>query len=176
MMTSFKDRLPATLLTERLTLVTPSLDHVSQMARLANNKRIHAVLSRLPHPYEEKDGRLFVTEIARGDAEHAWSILEGHRYLGTIGLHLLPDQLPELGYWLGEPYWGQGFATEAARAVVAAARAAGAVALRSRALLTNTASRHVLRKAGFVEIGESVDASGTLTGQAVMLMRLDFER
>lgn len=172
-MTALKDRLPATLTTARLVLATPEMAHVPQMAKLANNKRIYEVLSRLPHPYGEEDGKYFVTEIARGQTEFAWSILKDDTYIGTIGLHLLPDQLPELGYWLGEAFWGQGFATEAGRAVVGAARAAGAAALRSRALLTNTGSRNVLKKLGFTETGESVDQQGTLTGQKVMLMHLE---
>lgn len=175
-MTSFKDRLPATLETARLTLATPVLAHVEQMAILANSKRIHQVLSRLPHPYEKAHGVEFVTRIARGESEYAWSILQEGIFIGVIGLHLLPDHLPELGYWLGEPYWGQGFATEAARAVVAAAQSSGAAALRSRALLGNEGSRNVLRKAGFVEIGESTDMEGTLAGRKVMLMRRDFAR
>jgi RimJ/RimL family protein N-acetyltransferase len=175
-MDSIKDRLPATLLTDRLVLTTPTLAHVPEMAVLANSKTIYEVLSRLPHPYSESDGVFFVETIARGETEFAWSILREGRYLGAIGLHLLPDQLPELGYWLGEPHWGQGFATEAALAVVAAARAAGATALRSRALLSNAGSRNVLRKAGFTEIGEATDEQGTLVGKQVMLMRLEFDR
>lgn len=175
-MTALKDRLPTTLTTARLVLTTPALAHVPQMAVLANNKRIHEVLSRLPYPYAEEHGTDFVNNIARTETEFAWSILFDGTYIGTMGLHLLPNQLPELGYWLGEPHWGQGFATEAGRAVIDAARAAGAAALRSRALLTNTGSRNVLKKLGFVEIGEDTDTSGTLTGQAVMLMRLEFER
>lgn len=174
MTAALKDRLPATLTTKRLVLATPALAHVPQMAALANNKRIHEVISRLPYPYAEKDGEHFVTEIARGETEFAWSILHKGDYVGTIGLHLLPDQLPELGYWLGEPHWGQGITTEAGRAVVDAARAAGAAALRSRALLSNAGSRNVLKKLGFVEIGESIDQDGTLKGRAVMLMRLEF--
>ena len=174
MIAALKDRLPATLTTARLVLATPALAHVPQMAALANNKRIHEVLSRLPHPYAEKHGEEFVSEIARGETEFAWSILKDGTYIGGMGLHLLPDQLPELGYWLGEPHWGQGFATEAGRAVVEAARAAGAAALRSRALLSNSGSRNVLKKLGFVEIGESTDKEGTLKGQGMMLMRLEF--
>ncbi|HEV7344045.1 MAG TPA: GNAT family N-acetyltransferase [Devosia sp.] len=118
----------------------------------------------------------FVENIARGAEEFAWSItLRGH-YIGTIGLHLLPEQLPELGYWLGQPYWGQGYATEAAHAVVAAARAANVPALRSRALLSNVGSRNVLRKVGFIETGEAVDEAGALVGQRMMQMRLELER
>ena len=173
-MDSFRDRLPNTLTTDRLVLATPNLAHVPEMAALANSKAIYEVLSRLPHPYDESHGRFFVEEIARGPEEFAWSILLQGTYIGTIGLHLLPDRLPELGYWLGEPYWGLGYATEAARAVVAAARAAGCSALRSRALLSNAGSRNVLRKVGFVEIGEATDKAGTLVGQRVMQMRLEF--
>jgi RimJ/RimL family protein N-acetyltransferase len=175
MMTALKDRLPSTLTTARLVLATPAMAHVPQMAVLANNKRVYEVLSRLPHPYGEKDGEEFVTKIARGETEFAWSILAGGTYLGTIGLHILPNDLPELGYWLGEPHWGQGFATEAGRAVVDAARAAGAAALRSRALLSNSRSRNVLKKLGFTEIGERTDKDGTLKGRTVMLMRLEFD-
>lgn len=175
-MTSFKDRLPATLVTDRLVLTTPTLAHVPEMAVLANNRAIYEVLSRLPHPYEESHGAFFVENIARGDEEFAWSILLDGRYIGGMGLHLLPDQLPELGYWLGEIHWGKGYATEAARAVVDAACAAGYPALRSRALLTNIASRSVLAKVGFVETGESVDQDGTLAGRHLMQMRLDFDR
>lgn len=173
-MNSFRDRLPATLTTDRLVLATPSLVHVPEMAVLANNSAIYEVLSRLPHPYDESHGRFFVEEIARGPEEFAWSILLQGQYIGTIGLHLLPDLLPELGYWLGEPYWGHGYATEAAHAVVVAARMAGYPGLRSRALPSNAGSRNVLRKVGFVETGEAIDEAGTLTGQRVMQMRLEF--
>lgn len=175
-MDSITDRLPTSITTDRLVLTTPTLAHVPEMAVLANSKAIYEVLSRLPHPYDESHGRFFVETIARGPEEFAWSILCDGRYIGTIGLHLLPDLLPELGYWLGEPFWGQGYATEAAIAVVAAARTAGLPALRSRALLTNTGSRGVLRKAGFSEIEEGVDEQGTLVGQRMALMRLEFTR
>jgi RimJ/RimL family protein N-acetyltransferase len=175
-MNSTRDRLPATITTDRLVLTTPTLAHVPEMAVLANNKAIHAVLSRLPHPYAESDGVFFVEQIARGPEEHAWAILHDGHYIGTMGLHVLPDMLPELGYWLGEPHWGHGYATEAARAVVAAAREAGYPALRSRALVSNAGSRNVLRKVGFIEIGEDVDKAGTLVGQTMMQMRLEFDR
>ena len=175
-MNSTRDRLPATITTDRLVLTTPTLAHVPEMAVLANSRAIYEVLSRLPHPYDESHGRDFVENIARGPEEFAWSILLQGSYIGTMGLHLLPDQLPELGYWLGQPYWGHGYATEAAQAVVAAARIAGYRALRSRALLTNAASRNVLRKVGFIETGEDVDKAGTLAGRQVMQMRLEFAR
>lgn len=173
-MTRLADRLPPSIATDRLVLATPVLAHVPALAVLANNRRIYEVLARLPHPYSEADGRVFVEEIARGDEEFAWSILCDGAYIGTVGLHLLPGEAPELGYWLGEPYWGQGYATEAARAVVAAARDAGATELRSSALVTNSGSRNVLRKAGFVEVGEGPSPNGTNAGKPAVFMRLEF--
>ena len=74
-MTALKDRLPTTLTTARLVLTTPVLAHVPQMAVLANNKRIHEVLSRLPYPYAEEHGTEFVTEIAR-ECESVGTILD----------------------------------------------------------------------------------------------------
>ena len=130
-MDSIKDRLPAIITTDRLVLTTPTLAHVPEMAVLANSKAIYEVLSRLPHPYAESDGVFFVENIARGEAEFAWAILLQGQFIDTIGLHLLPDMLPELGYWLGEPFWGQGYATEAAIAVVAAAKSARASTTRA---------------------------------------------
>lgn len=169
-MSGFRDRLPEEIVTDRLVLTTPTMAHVPDMALLANNERIYQVLTRMPHPYHESHGQDFVENVARGQEEFAWSIMLSERYIGTIGLNVLPGQLPALGYWLGEPYWGNGYATEASMAVVAAAKVAGAPALRSRALLSNDASRKVLNKAGFVELGEEDDG----VGRRMVSMRLEF--
>jgi len=173
-MVSLRDTLPATITTERLVLTTPVLAHAPEMAELANNPLIYQVLARLPHPYEREHAHAFIQTIARGPENFAWAILHNTKFLGVIGLHLLPDEQPELGYWLGQPFWGQGFATEAATAVVAAARAAGYSALRSRALLANAGSRNVLRKAGFSEISQGIDPNGTLKGRPVARLLLEF--
>ena len=176
-MTSIKDRLPATLTTDRLVLTTPTMAHAPAIALLANNARIHKVMSRLPYPYSQEDARFFVEEIAPGPEESCYAIMGGgETFMGIVGLTYAEGLAPELGYWLGEPYWNQGYATEAATAVAAAARAAGVPALRSRALLSNQGSRNVLRKVGFTEIGEEIDQKGTLVGQRVMRMRLEFDR
>lgn len=175
-MNSIKDRLPATITTDRLMLTTPTLAYVSDIALLANNRRIYEVMSRLPFPYTETDARFFIEQIVPSDEEQCYAILHGARFMGIVGLTFADGKVPELGYWLGEPYWGHGYATEAAHAVAAAAREAGYPALRSRALLGNTGSRNVLRKVGFIETGEDVDKAGTLAGRQVMQMRLEFLR
>lgn len=174
-MDSLKDRLPAALHTDRLLLTTPITAHAPAIARLANNQRIHAVMSRLPFPYAETDAQFFIEQIVPAPEEKPYAILlHGQTFMGIVGLTFAQDQLPELGYWLGEPFWGQGYATEAALAVVAAAKATGIPALRSRALFSNLGSRNVLRKVGFAETGETVDRQGNLAGQRLAQMRLEF--
>ena len=173
-MSSIKDRLPVSLTTERLVLTTPTLAHAPDIARLANNRRIHEVMSRLPFPYTLEDARFFIEDIVPSAAEKCYAITRDGTFMGIVGLTFAEGKAPELGYWLGESYWGMGFASEAANAVVAAAKDIGMPLLRSRALLSNTGSRNVLRKLGFVEIGEDTDKAGTLVGQRVMQMRLEF--
>ncbi|MBU1306088.1 MAG: GNAT family N-acetyltransferase [Alphaproteobacteria bacterium] len=176
-MDSIALRLPASIETDRLVLTTPTLAHVPEMAVLANSRAIYEVLARLPHPYGESDGRFFVETIARGQSEFAWSILRDGRYIGVIsliGIDLKDHPTPEIGYWLGEPFWGQGYATEAAVAVVAAAKVAGLPALRATALTSNNGSRNVLAKAGFIETHEGPSPHGTNAGKPTTFMRQDF--
>jgi RimJ/RimL family protein N-acetyltransferase len=175
-MNSIKDRLPATITTDRLVLTTPTLAHVPAIARLANNRRIFEVMARLPFPYGEEDARFFIEQIVPSAEEKCYAITHDGVFMGIAGLTFAAGKAPELGYWLGEPFWGRGYATEAARALVDAARAAGIPALRSRALVTNAGSRNVLRKAGFTELGEGSEPLGTNKGKPAMFMALEFDR
>ena len=175
-MDSIKGRLPASITTDRLVLTTPTLAHVPDIARLANNQRIYEVMARLPFPYTEADARFFVEQIVPSQDETCYAITRGGVFMGIVGLTYDGDSAPQLGYWLGEEYWGRGFATEAACAVVAAAKAAGVPALRSRALAGNAGSRNVLRKAGFAEIGQETETINNLAGRQLVLMHLELDR
>lgn len=167
--------LPDTIATEHLTLVTPERAHIPALAKLANNKRLHAVLSRVPYPYSQEDGHNYVEAIARSDSNWDYAItLPEKGFIGVIGFHAAPGAWPTLGYWLGEPFWGKGL-TEAAQALAAAAHATGTLAgLRSRALTTNAGSINVLHKTGFVETGTGVEPDGNLAGQMMVHFRLEF--
>jgi RimJ/RimL family protein N-acetyltransferase len=84
---------------------------------------------------------------------------------------------PELGYWLGEPYWGKGIMTEAVKALLEAAFATGFYpVVRARALQSNAASVHVLEKAGFRNVGTAVDAVGFNKGQPIFHFRMERPR
>ncbi|KKB07644.1 GNAT family N-acetyltransferase [Devosia chinhatensis] len=175
-MTAFKHRLPATLSTARLVLTAPKMAHAAAIAELCNNANVHKWIARLPFPYGLEDARFFIEQIVPSDEEACYGLILDGALIGVVGLHLLGDEPAELGYWLGEPYWGHGYATEAAQALIAAARSAGATALGSRARTTNMASRNVLRKLGFVETGKIIETDGNLEGQDMVLMSLDLTR
>jgi len=84
---------------------------------LIGAREVAATTGRIPHPYKEEDARQFLAKIeADGEVSLAVTLRENGRLIGGIGLRLEEDhQHAELGYWLGVPYWGQGYATEAAR-------------------------------------------------------------
>lgn len=139
------------LATARLALRSVELDDVPTLVELANDLEVARRLSRLPHPYGEADAVRFVTEISRQGAH--WKVVERDASMvGIVGLNPPNSGTAELGYWYGRRFWGRGFATEAARRVVAyALEESGLEALVSGYFADNEASGHVLRKVGFVE-------------------------
>ena len=141
------------LVTERLVLRKPHEDDVPELALLANNRRIADMLSRMPHPYGEAEARAFVAmageEGGRLGAVYAVTLAETGAFVGCAGLSPAERGL-SLGYWIGQPYWGQGYATEAAHALIDAAfRATNVEELHVACRVTNTASRRVIHKCGF---------------------------
>jgi RimJ/RimL family protein N-acetyltransferase len=137
--------------TARLVLRAPSLADARVFAELVNDRRIAEMLTRVPHPYTLADATEFLSSANRGDGETVFLITaRDASLLGCCGIARRPGQPPELGYWLGVPYWGKGYATEAARAVIDHAFAdLGCEALVSGARVSNPASRRVLEKCGF---------------------------
>lgn len=168
-----RQALPDTISTTDLLLRAPSHGDADPMQHLANNEKIYRVLARLPHPYTKEHAIEFITNLARTEEEHTYAIIHGGRFIGVIGLHLKGERAPELGYWLGEPYWGHGFATQAAIAVTGAARAIdSSLKFYSRALSSNLGSRRVLAKTGFLEVEERIDNCGPNIGVPVTFMEL----
>ena len=139
------------LVTERLVMRLPHVDDVPDLARLANNRRIAEMLSRMPHPYGEAEARAFVAASAerRHGCVYALTLAENGAFIGCGALNPT-DRGLELGYWIGEPSWGNGYATEAAQALVDLAfRATTIDALNVSCRVINLASRRVIHKCGF---------------------------
>src|SRR4051812_39778353 len=144
--------LPAPVLaTARLRLRAPQREDATAIAALANDRRIAENTTRIPHPYTLTDAEGFLHYLEESETETAFAITRADDALiGICGLLMKPRKMPEIGYWLGVPYWGQGYATEAARAVIDHAfEDLGLERLEAGARVSNPASRRVLEKCGF---------------------------
>jgi RimJ/RimL family protein N-acetyltransferase len=136
--------------TGRLTLRRPTLADVKAIARLASDRRVAENTRRLPHPYAEDDAIEFVRAAAHENRGTVFLIENNFAPIGVVGVDWREPDLPELGYWLGVEHWGQGFGTEAARAMIDFTFEEFDIErLISGARVTNPASRSILEKCGF---------------------------
>ncbi|PRD53338.1 GNAT family N-acetyltransferase [Phyllobacterium myrsinacearum] len=151
------------LVTERLVLRAPHTEDVDAIARLADNPRVAEMLSRMPHPYTQDHAVDFVRRANAGEigkCVYAITLAQSGTFIGCCGINYRrsqdvrmseprKDEL-EIGYWLGEPYWGKGYATETAHALVDLVfRATQVEKLHASCRVSNIGSRRVLYKSGF---------------------------
>ena len=147
---TLREASPCVLETERLTLRRPTLADVKAIALLANDRRIAENTRRLPHPYLEDHAVEFVRALADDPRETVFLIENNFEPIGMVGVDWRQPDSPELGYWLGVAHWGQGFGTEAARAVIDFTFEEFDVEhLISGARVANPSSRNILEKCGF---------------------------
>jgi RimJ/RimL family protein N-acetyltransferase len=164
------------LATQRLTLRAPRAQDAKAIASLINDRRIAENTARIPHPYSLADAHAFLAQINRDPRQPSFAIaLADGTIIGGCGIHVLSGGEPELGYWIGVPHWGRGYATEAARAVLDHGFGAlGYERITSRARVSNPASRRVLEKCGFQWTGVALIRIHALKSSApVDCFRLD---
>lgn len=172
------------LVTERLVLRPPHIDDVPDLAELANNRNVSDMLARLPHPYGEAEARTFVEEVEmrfRPGCNYAIALTTNGAFIGCAGLRPQRGTL-KLGYWIGERYWGQGYATEVAQALVDLAfRATDIPYLDASCQVINDvssrASRRVIHKCGFQHAGHDTMVVGdTAVASKVPIERYRLDR
>lgn len=144
-----------TLQTDRLVLRPYSLADVADLVRLAGAREVARTTLRIPHPYHEQDAIEFIASSqAEADVgactRFAVTLRADGQFCGGVGLRIeAAHQHAELGYWLGVPYWGRGYATEAARAVVDYGfETLGLHRVYASCFAHNEASARVLKKIG----------------------------
>lgn len=168
-----RDALPHRIETPRLVLRAPIRGDVPDLVRLADNKVIAERLRRLPSPYTRADAIGFVEIMALRADERPYAITLDDRLVGVCGFSFVAGRPPELGYWLGEPFWGRGLMSEAVKGLIDAAFATRLYPeLRAQALASNAASLRVLTKAGFTVTGEGVETVGGRE-RATVYLRLE---
>lgn len=138
-----------------LTLRPWAPDDLEQLVRLANNPAIAKNMTdQFPHPYTPEKGRAFIQFALQETPSRILAIAVDGQAAGGIGLHPQSDihcKNAELGYWLGEPFWGQGIMTGAIRLMVGYGFANwDFTRIFARPFGANIASQRALEKAGFV--------------------------
>ena len=143
--------------TPRLKLRRLRLSDAQRIAQFCDDPGVGRNLAMTPLPYltSAAEGWIMIN-AARAPRGHDFVYaveLPGEGLIGAIGAHKRGEDGFEMGYWLGRPFWGQGFATEAATAFVSEAGKLGA--LEAGHFVDNPASGRVLSKVGFAYTGET---------------------
>ena len=112
------------LFTQKLILRKIQIEDVPALVKYANNKKISENVLNLPYPYQEPDAVFRISYVVQGfkkKARYVFAIIlkERQELIGEISLHM--DNIyhvAQLGYWVGEPFWNQGIASEAVAAML----------------------------------------------------------
>jgi len=151
-------------------------DHdLTELVALIGNWEVARWISSVPHPFSEADGREWIALVRQDHAtgrprRFAIALKETDRLIGIGGVGLdgstgdASDE-PALGYWLGQPYWGNGYAREAVAALIDYGfRTLGMGTIRAYTDPGNAASQKVLLHCGLKNVDEIELAKPTRLG------------
>lgn len=170
------------LMTKRLVLGAPRPCHIDQIVTLANNKRVAEMLATMPHPYNQSCAEQWIARgrKSRDHVPRRFAIFlrdQPETLIGACGIGAFDESGQcHLGYWIGEPHWGNGYATEAAQTIVDFAFEVTKLSTITCACrVTNPASRRVIEKCGFqytdMMMFHSMGAGGQVAAQRYALDR-----
>lgn len=147
--------------TERLLLTELSVDDISEIVHQASNKNISDFTQNIPFPYCEKDAIFWINAANQGfqnGSQYTFAIRKKgkNRFMGGIGIKVdKTHNRAEIGYWLGESFWGKGFITEASKSIIKFGfESLHLNKFTSSHLAKNPASGRVLENCGMVKEGE----------------------
>lgn len=151
---------PVTLKTERLVLRLPEAADATQITQRIGERDVVWNLGRAPYPYQLSDAEEWIEKVPqswKADSAYVFMLTtKTDGVIGCVGLDQKPENIWEIDYWLGKAWWGQGFVTEAASAVMHWAETErGLTAFASGHFTDNPASGRVLTKLGFEPVGET---------------------
>ncbi|TNE74129.1 N-acetyltransferase [bacterium] len=124
------------------------------LAQLGNNKKIQDNLrDAFPHPYTLDDAKQFIEHCASEHPTQTFAIVYNNQFVGIIGFLSKSDiyrKTAEIGYWIGEPFWGLGIASSALQlATQYGFNELELVRIQTGVMEHNTSSIRVLEKAGY---------------------------
>ncbi len=132
---------------------------LNSLVYYANNRNIAKNMTdKFPFPYSESHGRKFIEFATKDYPIHIFAIDIERQAVGGIGIHPQDDihrKNAELGYWVGEPFWGQGIISSAIKqALNFAFETYDIDRIFARPFGTNIASQKVLEKNNFILEGK----------------------
>lgn len=139
----------------QFTLRPFTINDLDSLVKYANNPKIaNNLTDKFPYPYTKENGKMFIEMATKNDPVNIFAIDINGEACGGIGIHPQDDvhrKNAELGYWLGETFWGNGIITKAiAQIVEYGFKKFDFTRIFARPYGTNAASQKVLEKAGFV--------------------------
>lgn len=138
--------------TNRLTLRPLQHDDAGRIALLGGDWDVASMTGRIPYPYSAEAAQHWLTGVAHGEV--VLGIWHANELIGLCGYSPQSDGSAELGYWIGKRYWGNGFATEAARALLNFGFGKGRIKRFTCSHFTdNPGSARVIEKLGFKSLG-----------------------
>lgn len=134
------------------------LTDAAHLAELANNEKVAGNLrDGFPHPYTLENAKEFIRRCMIGELVHVFAIDYKGEHVGNISVHPQQDvyrKSAEIGYFIGEPYWNKGIATQAVQLICEwAFKNLDIVRIHTGVFEFNPASSRVLEKCGFKEEG-----------------------
>lgn len=131
------------------------MDDLNNLVKHANNWNVAKYMTdKFPFPYSIENGRAFIEYAMKGHPIHIFAIDKDGEAIGGIGIHPQEDihrKNAELGYWLAEPFWGQGIIIKVIKQVVDFAFETYDIdRIFARPFGTNKASQKVLEKNQFI--------------------------
>ena len=154
---------------------------LDSLVQHANNPKIAGFLTnKFPYPYTEANGIAFISFATQDLPHHIFAIDVEGKAVGGIGIHPQTDvycKNAELGYWLGEPFWGNGIITAAVKQmVIYGFKNFNITRIFARPFGTNIASQKVLEKAGFVleaKLEKTFFKNGAFEDELIYAVRMD---
>ncbi|WEG19067.1 GNAT family protein [Alkalihalophilus pseudofirmus] len=146
--------------TSRLRLLPVALEHADRIEELASDYELAKTTSNVPHPYPKGGAKDFIKMV--GEKEKKGEIIllsviekSSTQLIGLININInLTHNRGELGYWIGVPYWGKGYGTEAAKALLTYGfEETGLNRIYAAAYTVNPASWKVMEKIGLEREG-----------------------
>jgi RimJ/RimL family protein N-acetyltransferase len=151
-----------TIETDRLLLRPFELSDAKDVQSLAGDRAIADTTLNIPHPYGDGMAEEWISthqpKFEAGELSNFAIVLKtSGRLIGGIGLRIVPRfERAELGYWIGRPYWKNGYCTEASRAVLQYSFSVLRLnRICAKHLSRNPASGRVMQKVGMVHEGRA---------------------